>query len=395
MFPISGQFSGKISKSGYMVARVIVTRPEDIRVPSPLCRPSTPRSLPEFPFAQSGCGAEPVSEDLPKHGAVYAKKLADDLIEQGYCEHQIFHGTGLSAEMLQPDQPVARFDMIASFFERAAELTDDDILGFARGQKREIRRSGLISFVGVSSPSVMSFIRNVAHYRRVFTDAVEVDCDMLEDDGVLKWHFNVPASIIHRQYLEFFASGLLHAMRQAANRKFCPELVTFRHARNANIAEFTRYFGCEVRFGACENSYKFKVDDLALPLMTADDELYKILKNCCEHALQVKSRNIPSLIVEVERAISDRLTRGEATQENVARALGMSPRTLSRRLAEEGMTFFKALDGLRKALALNYLRHSNLMLAEITFLLGYSGLSSFNDAFKRWTGQTPGQYRNT
>jgi len=67
---------------------------------------------------------------------------------------------------------------------------------------------------------------------------------------------------------------------------------------------------------------------------------------------------------------------------------------LSRRLASEGTTFFKTLEELRQALARNYLRDSGLTLAEIAFLLGYSGLSSFNDAFKRWTGHTPGQYRN-
>lgn len=331
---------------------------------------------------------------FPKHEAVYVKKLVEDLLDKGFSEQQIFRDSGLCMPMLEPDKPMAGFDRVAGFFEHAAKLTGDDTLGFVRGQKREMRRSGLISYVGISSPTVSDFIQNVTRYRRVFSDAIEMDCSTLGSDGVVKWHYSVPMKIRRRQYVEFGAAGFLHALRQVTNREFCPELVIFSHARNANTDKFERFFGCEVRFGSTENSVRFRSADLALPLMTADDELYKILKNCCENALQVKARNVPPLIVEVERSISDRLARGEVTQDDVARSLGMSPRTLSRRLADDGTTFFRTLEGLRQALAKNYLRDSNLVLAEIAFLLGYAGLSSFNEAFKRWTGKTPGQFRS-
>jgi len=331
---------------------------------------------------------------FPKHGAIYAKELAEYLEGQGFSAHQIFHGSGLAVDMLESTKPVVEFDRIASFFEHATQLTGNDILGFARGKERELRRAGLISFVGVSSPTVRDFLKNVAHYRRVFSDALDLNCTELDNGGVLEWQFNVPETILRRQYVEFGASGLLHALRQVTNNNINLNMATFRHARNENTDEFEHYFGCEVEFGALENSFRFKLSDLDLPLVTADDELYHVLRNCCEHALQIKARNVPPLVVQVERMISDKLTKGEATQDEIARALGMSPRTLSRRLVEEGTSFFKTLEGLRKSLAVNYLRDSNLALAEIAFLLGYSGLSSFSDAFKRWTGKTPGQYRS-
>jgi AraC-like DNA-binding protein len=332
---------------------------------------------------------------IPTHGAVYAKTLASDLLEKGFSKHQVYQDTGLSEAMLEPEKPVVEFARLAAFYENAAQLCDNDILGFTRGQQREMRRAGLIYFVGVSSPTVLDLLKNLGRYRRVFSDAIEMNCEDLEADGILSWHFRVPEHVRRRQFVEFAASGLIQAMRQAANRKIYPELISFRHARNENTAEFERFFGCEVRFGDPENSFKFREIDLALPLKTADSELYKVLKNCCENALQIKARNRPNLAVEVERLISDRLSAGEATQEDVARALGMSPRTLSRRLAGDGTTFFKVLQELRKSLAVNYLRDSNLVLAEIAFLLGYSGLSSFSDAFKRWTGKTPGLFRNS
>lgn len=332
-------------------------------------------------------------QPTPMHGAVFVQTLARDLLAQGFSEQQVFSGTGVAADLLSQEKPFLPFDRIASFFEHASDLTGDDVLGFMRGAKREMRRTGLIFYVGTSSPTVRDFIRNVTRYRRVFSDAVEIDIDRLDSDGILRWYFAVPTQVRRRHYVEFGASGLLFAMRQATNRDFCPERVTFHHARKSNVDVFERFFGCPVQFGQAANAYHFKQSDLDLPLMTADNELYKVLVDLCDRVLQDKSRNLPPIVVEVERAIADRLSSGEVGQEMVARSLGMSARTLSRRLAEQNTTFFKTLEDLRSALAVSYLKDSDLSLAEISYLLGYSGLSSFNDAFKRWTGNTPGQYR--
>lgn len=213
-------------------------------------------------------------------------------------------------------------------------------------------------------------------------------------DGRLIWSFRVTNAITRRQHVEFSAIGLLVALRQCTNREICPDVVAFRHSRNTNLQAFARAFGCKVMFDQRENCIHFKPADLELQLVTADNKLYTVLTDYCEVVLQNKARNTSDLLVDVERAIADRLTSGEATQHHVAKTLGMSARTLSRRLAKEETTFFKTVENLRHSLAQRYLSNSDLVLAEIAFLLGYSGLSSFNDAFKRWTGKTPGQFRS-
>lgn len=330
----------------------------------------------------------------PLHGAVYAQELARYLLEQGFSEEQVFDGTGFGPKFLALEKPVAEFDHIAKFYEHAADLTGDDALGFQRGQKRDMRRAGLITYIGLSAPTVRDLIVNTARYRRVFSDAVEIDAAALDQSGRIGWYFNAPSSVTRRQFVEFGASGVLYGMRQCANRQFGPELVTFRHPRNSSLPEFERFFGCEVRFGAAANCMQFCQGDLDLPLLTADDELYRVLKTCCEGTLKSKARGVSDLILDVDRTIAERLGSGQANQDNVARALGMSSRTLSRRLADEGTTYFRVLEELRKSLAVSYLRDSDLSLAETSYLLGYAGLGSFNDAFKRWTGQTPGQFRS-
>jgi AraC-like DNA-binding protein len=88
------------------------------------------------------------------------------------------------------------------------------------------------------------------------------------------------------------------------------------------------------------------------------------------------------------------LPHGKATARTVAKGLALSIRTLSRRLADEGTTYAEVVDELRRSLALQYLRDPGVSLSQIAWALGYEGSTSFNHAFKRWTGQTPSAARN-
>lgn len=335
-----------------------------------------------------------MQESTPLHGAIYVKLLAEELRGHGYSEQQIFADSGLNAKAFEDRRPTAPYAKVAAFFENAATLTDNDILGLENGIKRDFHLSGLVSYVGTASPTALDALNNISRYRRVFSDVVEMNVDSLAKNGRLVWSFRVSSAIERRQHVEFSAIGLLVALRQCTNREIRPDVVTFRHSRNTNLRAFARAFGCKVLFDQRENCIHFKPADLELHLVTADNELYAILTDYCDIVLQSKSRNTSDLLIEVERAIADRLTSGEATQHHVAKTLGMSARTLSRRLAKEETTFFRTVENLRHSLAQQYLSNSDLVLAEIAYLLGYSGLSSFNDAFKRWTGKTPGQYRD-
>jgi AraC-like DNA-binding protein len=95
----------------------------------------------------------------------------------------------------------------------------------------------------------------------------------------------------------------------------------------------------------------------------------------------------------VERISSELLPHGDANAAAVAQKLGISSRSLSRRLKAEGVTFSTVLDELRQALAETYLEEHELSISEIAWLLGYEEVSSLTHAFKRWTGLTPRQFR--
>ena len=127
-------------------------------------------------------------------------------------------------------------------------------------------------------------------------------------------------------------------------------------------------------------------------LPNADAQLLKVMD---EHAQLLLSKRIlpDDFVGQVRKEIIRDLHGGEALRDTIANRLNMSPRTLQRRLEENGIAYAELLDEVRAELAKNKLQNSELSLAEIGFLLGFSEQSSFNRAFKRWTGKTPREYQ--
>ncbi|MDH3790706.1 MAG: helix-turn-helix transcriptional regulator, partial [Rhodospirillales bacterium] len=131
---------------------------------------------------------------------------------------------------------------------------------------------------------------------------------------------------------------------------------------------------------------------LDAPVRAADNQLLKYLER---HAQDVLSQRSGSRDIrhQVQTSIASRLQSGEPTIDTVARELGMSSRTLARRLSEHGVTYRELLNDLRHQLALRYLKDGWHRNSQIAYLLGFSEISAFNHAFKRWTGSTPSNIR--
>ena len=130
-----------------------------------------------------------------------------------------------------------------------------------------------------------------------------------------------------------------------------------------------------------------------MPIVSADPYLNQLLLKYCEEALAHRPANGATLRSNVENAITPLLPHGKANAGEVARQLGMSHRTLARRLAAEGLTFSEIQTELKTDLARRYLRDGDLPISQIAWLLGYREVSAFTHAFKRWTGTAPRQSR--
>jgi AraC-like DNA-binding protein len=139
---------------------------------------------------------------------------------------------------------------------------------------------------------------------------------------------------------------------------------------------------------------EFSNDALTIPLFTTDAKLLEALRPFCDMAAKERATANGTLRAAVENEVEKRLPRGKATKQTVAKALALSARTLSRRLADEGTTYEEVVDQLRQTLALQYIKDRGMSISQIAWLLGYEGSTSFHHPFKRWTGRSPFVARN-
>lgn len=325
-----------------------------------------------------------------QHIGNWGQTLVEALRMKGFSDQAIVGNSGINMLALEGDDPNISFDNLALLFERAAELTEDDLIGFKHGESSDYRSGGIFAYLGVSSPTVGTLLRNLSRYQRVTGNALTIGTHTGDETGLFEWHFRVPSAVIRKQYVEFNGATLVNTIRRLTNRRVTPERVEFRHFRKANVTKISKFFGCSVTFGADKNRIAFKAADLNLPLQSADDRLYKILKKFSDEAIKKRSNNKPAVVATVEDCIAADPAKSQA---EVAQDIGMSSRTLARRLTEAGTSFSRIVEAYREAMAKSMLIDTEFQLTEIAFVLGYRDSSTFSTAFKRWTNQTPTDYR--
>jgi AraC-like DNA-binding protein len=155
------------------------------------------------------------------------------------------------------------------------------------------------------------------------------------------------------------------------------------------------FVGTAVEFGATTDEFALNANARELPLIHADPYLNNLLLKYCETAITDRRGNVSQLRTRVENAISSLLPHGRVVVDDVARSLGMSDRTLARKLSDEGLSFTEVLQQLRRDLAVQYLDDPKLHVSKIAWLLGFNEVSAFTHAFKRWSGKTPSQMLTT
>jgi AraC-like DNA-binding protein len=195
-----------------------------------------------------------------------------------------------------------------------------------------------------------------------------------------------------RHQIEFFMVAMVRLVRHLSGSNLFPERVSVAHHRDRFHAPFKKFFGCEVAFGSGTDEIAFSSTIRPAPLASADSYLNALLIAQCEQARA--NRLLPAALrISVENEIVPLLPHGKAQAPTIARKLGMSQRTLARRLASEGSSFTAVLDELRRDLTKHYLSEAGVPITTIAWLLGYQEVSAFTHAFKRWTGKTPKQAR--
>jgi AraC-like DNA-binding protein len=331
---------------------------------------------------------------LPTTTGFSARQAIAALQNRGVAVEPVLRRVGLSGRDFDDRQGRISASAQGKLLEYAAEALNDIAFGLHLARQANPREIGLLFYVGSAAKHVNEAVALYARYCRIVNEAIRVKVLQVESGVVVDFNFVGVSRHRVRQNAEFGMAATIKALREITGRNIHPAHVSFVHAGNSNRRELERFFGCPVEFGASIDQIGLSNETLALPLVTGDRHLLDTLQPICDEAAKERNTAKGTLRASVENEVQRLLHHGNAQRETVAKTLAMSTRTLARRLADENTTYEYVVDQLRRSLALQYVKEPNLSLAQIAWLLGYEGSSSFNHAFLRWTGRSPSAARN-
>lgn len=190
---------------------------------------------------------------------------------------------------------------------------------------------------------------------------------------------------------EWTCGVTIQRFRVSTGRQFPAVEARFRRcaAHDLDFHKLTGFLGCTPELGVRVGGFSVDLDAWNAPLVMQDERMRESLEAHAERLLRENEQGQGELRRRIRDLVTRELRGGDASVQVTAKALGMTPRTLQRRLGEGGTSYQAVVDEIRAALADRYLEREGLSVTEVAFLLGYSEASAFARAYRRWTGRSP------
>jgi AraC-like DNA-binding protein len=328
--------------------------------------------------------------NTPTALAMTLAPLKDTLPRYGIDFAALARRAEIDPELLaRPGQrlPSAR---IQKMWALAAQESSDPLFGLRAGQ---LARPGIFHALGlgiVSSTSVLAALQRIERYSSVVSTNGRFVLIVDGPVASLETRRTELTILPCTQYFDALVVTVCRILRLCAGPSAIPTLVTLPYQSDVPAAAYQEEIGCPVEFGAEHFAIKFDAQLAARRVLTGNTELAAEADRMAARYLEGLEPD--SAATRVRSLLLKAMPSGDLDQDGIARALNQSASTLQRRLRREGTTYQRLLDTTRRELALEYLKHGEHTLADITFLLGFADQSNFTRAFRRWTGKTPRQF---
>jgi AraC-like DNA-binding protein len=280
---------------------------------------------------------------------------------------------------------------IERLINEAAAYTQDHYFGLNQGQLTDIADMGILGYVMMHSQRVVDALAAYRRYNVILCSGYNLDWEDQGDSVCLRF-YKLNASRMSRHCMEDMASSLYHMIVRMSNRAIPVQELQFMHTAPSDLTPYLSVFGVEPRFSCKDNFMRLSKEVLQYPILYSDPRLKRAFEPIAE---EIKGRLMRG------RAFSDRVYQWMIqcmpayfpTLQQTAEHFHMSARSLQAKLKEEHASYNEIAASARKELAMAYLDRGEYAIGEIAYLLHYSEPSAFQNAFKKWTGLTPGQYR--
>ena len=279
----------------------------------------------------------------------------------------------------------------------AIQLTADPALGLRMGQLSRLSQAGLAGVTAAQAPTVREAARCLIRFEALYGSNYRGQSSFHEDaNGAwLRFYSISPYNAYNRFVVDSIIAGWLQQLSSVCQMPLRAERIEIEFEAPEYLQAYAMLGDCPIQFAAEQNQLRLSLACLAQRNPLHCPSTWRHLLQLCERELEQLTRT-RSLRERITRLLGPLLNGGrEPALEEVAARLKLPTWTLRRKLAEEGTQFRAILNDTRRDLAMTYIRDTELAFGEIAYLLGFASAEAFQRAFKRWSGQTPGEFRRS
>ncbi len=316
--------------------------------------------------------------------------LADQLREHKLTLPSLLRLAELSAGFFQQERIYATTAELFALWRAIGEMSPDPGIGLKLGAEPRLERYHPTAIAAVCSRSFRDALKRMARYKQL-TCPEEIRIHTIRDEASVEFFYLEAEEAQPDVLVDLCLSWILSIGRRGTDGQVRPlRLELTRPVQDRELLE--AHFGCRVQFRADRNALVFRSSDLDRPFVTYNVELLTAIGAQLESELQARNASL-DVGEKVKHTLKRSLAGKRPTLLDVARELGMSARTLQRRLNDGDITFQQLVEDARRELAHHYLKQSTVELNGVAFLLGYGDANSFFRAFHGWEGTSPGEWR--
>ena len=291
------------------------------------------------------------------------------------------------------DDPDGRIptDQISALWALAVERSGNSAVGLSAAGKAGPGGFDLVGYAMMSVPDLRGVLERICRYVRIVSDAADMEVIETEGGVGVTLALRVIGLSVPWQRYAYDFMVLLTFCRWVLGGDLTPVWFEMTVPDGTDLIVHERMFGCAIRPRSARYALFFSRADADRRLPTANSVLSQFHDSLAEE--HMKRLGLPQIGARVREEIVRHLPEGEPRRPMIAQQLGMSDRTLRRRLQDEDTSFGQLLDEARRDLAAHYVARADLSLAEVAYLLGFNNQSSFFRAWKRWFDMPPRHFR--
>jgi AraC-like DNA-binding protein len=309
----------------------------------------------------------------------------------------ILDAAGLTQSVVSDNTQRIPLEQFEDILQGLINASGDPLFGFHTSEFIEPAFYSVHGYITLNCSTLKETLATIPVYEKIVGDMGVSDVQSQGDSTVLRWNSQLTNPLVKRHVRENIICSWFRFTETFLRVEGSPNEIWFEHEAPESIEQLEEYqtlFGCEVLFSRPYTGIWIDNAKLNEPIAQADE---KLLHALFDHASQLLSEidKGSSLAEQIKSMLRLTLNNQIPSSELIADKLGISVRTLQRKLGEEGTSYKAVLSDLRKELALHYVKNTSLSLEVIAAKLGFSETRSFYRSFKQWTGTTASTYRQT